>query len=296
MPDVHGRPTISRQLSTRAATSTAPAPPADKPARPATTAARTLVQLQRETRRRRPTAPRPAARPSRNTARRPAAAGRHQAHRHQHQGRDHGLRAGARPLGSTTGSICKPAAAYSLAIDPGDGHEVRKLPEEHDQEQRRRPAGPSGAPTAAQPISTGSAPATAPTAVFARRARFERRVNPDIQQPRSASPKRGGQPVDRQQPDNRTPATIVTRAERRALRRRQAAGRQRPIGGPRHAGVAVALQPLVQRAGAGGHQRGANERVDQQPDDWADPNRRRSAATATVTSTSAAIRGLVSST
>ncbi len=58
------------------------------------------------------------------------------------------------------------------AINPGDGHEVRKLPEKDDQKQRRRfqPPPPSAKlsepPTAVQPISTGNAPATAPTTVF----------------------------------------------------------------------------------------------------------------------------------
>ena len=71
-----------------------------------------------------------------------------------------------------TGSIGKPALAVVVAIQPRDRHEVRNLPEKDDGEERPRRRATTMPCAAAQPMSGGSAPGTAPTSVASDERRF----------------------------------------------------------------------------------------------------------------------------
>ncbi len=79
-----------------------------------------------------------------NTPARQSNNGRQQTHRQKHQAVTTACRGRSAPVGSTTGQHLQAGRGVLTAIDPGDRHEVRKLPEKHDQEQRPTPAAISG--------------------------------------------------------------------------------------------------------------------------------------------------------
>ena len=83
-------------------------------------------------------------------------------------------------------------------------------------------------------------------------------------------------------------------AEQQNLHGLQPSRRQRPVLGPPHPPVAVALQKLVEGAGPCGHQSGAEDRVEKQGPVGAHGPPASKAPTATVNSTRTATRGLVS--
>ena len=90
---------------------------------------------------------------------------RGEAHEQQGQAVDHRLPAGQVALAVEHRQHGQPATGVVVPVDPGDGEEMGDLPEEQDGEQHERAAVERVPRAAAQPMTGGSAPGTAPTSV-----------------------------------------------------------------------------------------------------------------------------------
>ena len=148
-----------------------------------------------------------------------------------------------------------------VAVKPGDGHEMRNLPERQNREQRPAFAAQFIARRRPAHQRRQRAGNRADERVHPRHA-LERRVNEKIAD-RSHRADDAGQRIDERRQINQ--AGDRTHAAKNGNGRRlQAARRQRPARRAAHFGVVFAFEQLVQRRRAGRDERGAEQRVKHQ--------------------------------
>ncbi len=182
---------------------------------------------------------------------------RHEADRHQRQRVQHRLPAGPRGRRARRPAASGSPRAVVVAVHPGDRHEVRNLPEEHDREQR--PAASVDRAVPGRPADERRQRAGhGADERRDRRAPLQRRVDGEVDDERrsgDAAPRAALADSVRRP----MPAAARTMPNDARFVGRDAAVRQRPQPRPLHQRVGVALVHLVQHRRAAGDERGAGD-------------------------------------
>ncbi len=167
---------------------------------------------------------------------------------------------GGPAVGLDDGQHANAGAGVVVAVEPGDGHEVRELPDkENGEEGHGRPldAAASGGPAQHGTHGAGKCADEGGHGGDA----LERRIDGDVSEGGEQRQGHGEQVGGERQPHR----AEGQRAEagQDALGQREASGGHGTVGGALHARVDFALQGLVQRARSGRDQADAEERVEQ---------------------------------
>ena len=153
-----------------------------------------------------------------------------------------------------------PARRVVVAVEPGNRHEVRELPDEEDGEERD--AGPLDAAAGGGPAEQWAHGAGKCADEGGQRGdALERRVDGDVGEGGEQRQRDGEQVGVQRQPDRAE--SEGAEAGENADGEREAARGEGAVGGALHARVGGALEGLVERACAGGDEADAEERIEQ---------------------------------
>ena len=178
---------------------------------------------------------------------------------HDH-GEEQRLGHGGPAVGLDDGQHANAGAGVVVAIEPGDRHEVRKLPDKENGEQghgRPLDAAAGGGPAQHRAHGAGKCADEGGQGGDA----LERRVDGHVGEGREQRQGHGEQVGVQRQPHRAQ--SQRAEAGQNSLGQREAAGGHGPVGGALHARVGLALQGLVQRARSGRDQADAEQRVQQ---------------------------------
>ncbi len=184
---------------------------------------------------------------------------RSQARRNQQQPAEHDLARGRLPVGLDHRQHNDPGALVVFAIHPGNGKEVRKLPQEKDSEECPG-FGSESSGRGRIPDQRRHRAGERADRGCVRRTLFQWRVQEQVASKRRQAPERGHQvhlqgEIHEAEDRKRDPENQRTLGA-------DTARWNRPPARPPHLRIRAALVPLVQRSGAGRQEAGAEQRVE----------------------------------